>query len=157
MDAARELGEAGLSEALERLRGRLSLDASYQIPFTEALWWVVSLKDTQKDQIACATTEGRTLRALAFARNYASHELVTLGKLDLLRSGFTGAGATGFGMTGTGGVLVWVDESTLPPNDCERKNPGKTDSRRSIYQDLVAGRSVLYPLELAQNYLKGLP
>ena len=157
MDAARELGEAGLSEALERLRGRLSLDASYQIPFTEALWWVVSLKDTQKDQIACATTEGRTLRALAFARKLRVARACDTWKAGPLAIWFTGAGATGFGMTGTGGVLVWVDESTLPPNDCERKNPGKTDSRRSIYQDLVAGRSVLYPLELAQNYLKGLP
>jgi hypothetical protein len=159
MDAkARDLGEQGLAEAMERLRARMTMDA-FDVPFTEVLWWIVALKDLHGNGIDYRSEEGRTIRALGFARNYASHDLLTLANQDFGRSGFSGASFTGFGMQGSGAVLVWTDESRLGPSKWEQmpRNVGKVDPKRPVYQSLVAGRYVLGPLEMAQTYLTGLP
>jgi hypothetical protein len=150
VDPARDLGERGLSEAMERLRDRLDNGGWYQGPFTEALLWITSLKDFHGNGVDYISTEGKRLRALGWVRNYAAHDLLTLSNINLTISGLQGAGLQGMSLQGAGGRLVWVEESALP---LRKKHE---DDRRALYQTLVASHGVLEPLEMAQTYLSGL-
>jgi hypothetical protein len=150
LNPQQELGERGLSEAMDRLRERLDASGGwYQGPFTEALFWIVAIKDFNKARIDYTITEGKRLQAIGWARNYAAHELLTPVRIE-------GAGMLPSmlpSMIGGGGRLAWVNEVVLP----QRREPKGPDDRRPIYQALIAGRSILEPLEMAQAYLVNLP
>jgi hypothetical protein len=116
---------------------------------TEALFWITALKDLHGNGIDYATTEGKTLQALGWARNYAAHELLTLSGLDLGSSALRGAAIRGQMVRGAGGRVVWIDETALPQRQDER-------GRRTLYQSLVANRGALEPLAIVETFLKGL-
>jgi hypothetical protein len=152
MNPERQLGEQGLSEAMDRLRQRLNGPGWYRGPFTEALWWITALKDIDdrgQRLIDYECIEGQTLKALGWARNYPTHELLTV----LMTIG--GTLPAMLPMVLAPGIAVWKGEADLPPSDREGRE-GR-DPRRDVYESLVARRGVLQPLDLAQGYLVNLP
>jgi hypothetical protein len=128
------------------------LDAGgwYQGPFVEALYWITALQDIHRKKIDYKTTEGQTLMALEWARNYATHQLLAPTKLW---GGSVLPAAVPF-IPGSFGIPVWKGEAELPPRRNERKKP---DPTRAVYQTLVVGKGVLEPLNIAETYLRSLP
>jgi hypothetical protein len=152
----RELGERGLSEALERLRDRLPAGVGYDVPQCECLFWIYGLSDVQKGVIDKATDAGKTVRALTWARNYAAHQLMSAANPNYAASGIFGMGVQGMGITGAGpGPLIWTAEGDLPPSRDE-VNKGRPDARRKLYEQFVEGCGVLDPLVTVQSYLASL-
>lgn len=146
----RELGERGLSEAMDRLGDRLGNSGWYLGPFTEVMFWITALKDVHGNAVDYTSPDGERLKALGWARNYAAHDLLTLAYTDRTSSGILGESILGRGLLGSGPRVVWVRDAVLPPRTDER-------GRRTLYQAHVADRGVLEPLQAAQAYLKGLP
>lgn len=151
MTARRQLGERGLSEALDRLRTRLKESGWYLGAFSEALFWVAALKELLEPVIDYQTQDGKLLRAIGWARNYPAHELLAPLGVDLTYSGVLGAAVMGRMRLGAPGRLVWVGGSALPRQNREG------DGRRELYEHLVAGRGALEPLEQGEDYLKRIP
>lgn len=150
MGPDRETGERGLSEALERLRMRLSEGGWYTGPFVESLVWVTALKELHKNRVDYQSQDGKLLKAIGWARNYPPHQLIVPVRRDLTRSGLVGVALVGTFLVGGGGRFAWVDESELPRQKIEN------DGRRQLYEDHLAGRDPLSPLEEAERYLRTL-
>jgi hypothetical protein len=147
MVTRRELGERGMSGAIDRLR--LTTGELFDVPFTEAMFWITSLKELHQPKIDFASDDGKRLKALGWARNYAAHDLLILSKRDFSSSGLLGAGVMGMMMLGAPGKVVWVNDSQLPVRKGEF-------GRRNLYSIYLAGRIVLEPLEAAASYLQSL-
>jgi hypothetical protein len=157
----RDLGERGLIEAMDRLRDRVSLGGlKFDVPLSECLSWVYSLFQFHQSRLGKvefrdlndSIPEGRTLRALEWARTFSAHELASVAQPNLASSGILGMGALGMMMLGAGpGPPIWIsDRSLVSERSLE-------DDRRQLYVDRVAGRQLVEPLEIAKAYLIALP
>jgi hypothetical protein len=158
-----ELGELGLAEAFDRLRGRVGTQAdpgSVLVSLGETLEWLYALEELHKGATFYAARigdpAGETEGGLIYARGLLTHGLASLAAL------VTFPWPTVFGMGSGGGSRIisppsateyrWKSFVDLPP-------PRKDDKhhRDRMYQDRVQGQPVLPPLATAKAYLEGLP
>jgi hypothetical protein len=135
MTPERELGERGLSDAIDRLAQSMVGGSWDAVPFTEALFWVVALRDYHKQS-------NERIEALSWARNFAAHDLITLG--DVLPLGSVG-------------ILAWVIADLLPESKWAQANPTKTDRKMLLYVQWVQNQRLLDPLMWAQDFFRSLP
>jgi len=148
----REVGERGLGEAIGRLTNSMTSD-QWDLPFTEAIWWVVALRDSHGE----IAKDEPLIHGVAWARNFAAHDLILPGENDLTYSGILGAGVLGRMRLGSGGLLVWVGVDSLPLSDWAKRHRGKVDKERPFYDGYVACQPLLDPLVKAQRFFVELP
>jgi hypothetical protein len=163
----RALGEVGLSEAYDRLSGRLS-DPDLGNPIVslaETLEWCYTLEEHHKSSISTyytdrnSSTDGHALGALVYARGHFTRTLVMVahlvsrpGPLVQRRSG----GPRGGSVTYQSGLVSegyqWRSGSAIPPS-----TKVKPYGRDVFYQQLVENQPVLPPIDAAVRFLLGHP
>lgn len=166
-----EVALRGLGEAVERLRpcnegllrGRGTAPAV--IALSEALFWVKALDDRLRDNSrnACyysdrdAAADGQTVAGLTYARNFHTHQLLSLTKTDSEAYPATVEHHPDSGRTirwsDQGIFRVWLRWAPLT----ELPDPERTDSHRrdEFYDDRVGGRELCDPLDGALAWLRG--
>jgi hypothetical protein len=158
----RQLGESGLSAAIDRLSVVVRQDVTeFLIPCCECLFWISALYGIHRPKpkrgapsllpLDSKTPAGRTLLASVYVRRFVGHQFLSVAQINYGASGFQGVGFSGMMLIGTGTPPpVWVGEPELP------RRPGPVDDRASMYADHMAGRPVLDPLVVTLNCLKSL-
>jgi hypothetical protein len=162
----RDLGEAGLAEALDRLRQRLADRIRNPIiSLGEALEWCYALECYHVDRLGWSAFEGQRRgradgemqAALSWARGLFTHHLVATASLvDVLTpSTWRGPGDCSGGRVRLAGGLVsdvrWKQRSALPTGKSE------THGRDSLYDKHVASQPVMAPLNAAADFLRTIP
>jgi hypothetical protein len=158
----RQLGESGLTSAIDRLSVVVRQDVTeFLIPCCECLFWISALYGIHRPKpkrgapsllpLDSNTPAGRTLLASVYVRTFVGHQLLSAALINYGASGFQGVGFSGMMLMGTGTPPpVWIGEPDLPSRS------GHVDVRRSMYADHMAGRPVLDPLVVTLDYLKSL-
>ena len=148
------LAERGFDQAFQRIAAAKSEDDAV-IALHDALGSVFSLESfhiRRLDPIpvkhqpnrgpydahrAAAKSQGEVVAAMAWARDFAAHELVVTSDLGELLSDV---------FTETFGVLVWRDKDDLPPTRF------KTHGRDTHYKNRLEGKPVPETLLLAREF-----
>jgi hypothetical protein len=166
MTDERVLGEKGHSEALQRLRDRLNDPGMGDplISLAEVLEWSYTLDEYHAKQlganyrktIRAASDDGETQAALTFARGLFTHSLTHVGELVMMQT-IRPAGYPGGRRAGNIRIVAvpkgyhWKLRAELPPPD-----PGLVKGRDLLYDNRVAGRPLLDPLEAAARFLRSV-
>jgi hypothetical protein len=164
----RELGEAGLAEAYQRLSERVSnpTEVGPLLSLAETLEWCYSLECHFRQQMGDPAyflardrdPDGQTLGGLMYARGLFTHGLIAIAHLVHLPPAATMRSLPG---NRGGGVMysaalvssyLWKAFDELPP-------PGKCEpNKRDIFYELHVGkRAVMEPVAAAKRFLLGVP
>ena len=123
------------------------------IPLAEALYWLAAIEDdaqgktpTESDSYFAtrdASTNGKTVGGLIFARNLVTHELLIPIKPEPVGA----YGAAPYGTAPYGGGTQWRWKSRI-----ELGSPIDKHGCDISYDDHVAGRGVGAPLQAAEDF-----
>ncbi len=139
------IARQGLAEAFGRIAAATSEDAGL-IALHEALGWVYSLEEFHRHRLGdlryyaerAQVESGEVVAGMVWVRRFAAHELAVTTRLS---DGFSDV------MTEMFEVLVWRDESQLPPHRSD------TYDRHLHYRNHLASAPVLDTLILARDFL----
>jgi hypothetical protein len=141
----------GLRNALDRYMTTLDaqlLEGVYASA-AEAVWWACALDEAhrkadgqQYEDYRDADLDGQTLHGLRFARNHATHRLVSLQKWD--HSGITFPAT----LSARFFRVTWLPRTSLPPLD------QRSERQETTYDARLAGEAVEDTLRAAVRFLK---
>jgi hypothetical protein len=174
MSDSRTFGEEGLVQAIERQRG--ASWPEFDFALFECLSWVYALEQVHEHapryanltpppdslfRAECArSANGEKLLALQWARTFAGHNLLRVGRLHTHtgRSGVPGFAQPGWARAGAPievGPPRWVAATGLTsPNE---RNSATNRVARQFYEKHIQHRPLLEPLIEVKEYLLSLP
>lgn len=162
--AGRQLGEAGLKEAMDRLQDRVTGEPDNAlISLAEALHWLYALhewhRSTQQNffSMCGAAPEGETLRGIVYARGLLTHGMTDVTALINVQPVVLSGGSMAHRGSRIlyGGPIYdvrWAEFGTVPaPQTTERHG------RDQLYVRYVSQRTLMDPLNAAAGWLRVLP
>jgi len=151
-NAARDLGEEGLGEALTRLQARLAGQESGNalVSLGEVLSWLFALREFHGLQPPRASVDEETLQGLIFARHQVAHRLENLAEIVSWPSTPLGMGHGRSRLYSFLSELRWKERADLHATD-----PHPT--LETLYDKHVAEKPLLEPIEVATQFVLGLP